>query len=75
MYSASIAGKLFTPVRPQDKPRIEWINADLNRRRHGLRTFGSTLMLFLFICGIRFIRVICGSWTTVLFTAENACLR
>jgi hypothetical protein len=30
-----------------------------------LRTFGSTLMFFLFICGIRFISVICGSQTTV----------
>jgi hypothetical protein len=40
-----------------------------------LRTFGSTLMLFSFICGILFIRVICGSPATVLFTAGNACLR
>jgi hypothetical protein len=28
-------------------------------------------MSFLFICGIRFIRVICGSRTTVFFTADD----
>jgi hypothetical protein len=32
-----------------------------------LRTFGSTLILFLFICGIPFIRVICGSLVTILY--------
>jgi hypothetical protein len=40
-----------------------------------LRTFGSTLMSFLFICAIRFIRVICGSWTTVLLPQMNTDVR
>jgi hypothetical protein len=64
--AGTIIGRPFHPRNQRFLWQLFFLTTD-DTDVHRLRTFGSTLMLFLLICGILFIRLISGSLATVLF--------